>query len=611
MDRIEVLKGPQGTTFGSSALSGVIRYITKQPDLETFGGYARFALSARENADIGENMDMALNIPIVQDKLAVRASGYFDNQPGFIKNPFVGGENNDDSKAARVKARWQISDAATLDLMGMFQDIDTDGPNFYDTNAFSLTPNAVLGPPLPKFTNANIVRAPFSDHMWATSGVFNYTFDIGTVTVAATGEDRRTIFNRDASQVLAGVFDLSAYEPGIRSLITQPKDRSLATVEARFASTFDGPVQILSGFYFQHEDRNFRSAILTANTAGLPDPSTGVLFGYDLLDRKLWTGIDEKALFNEVTWTVNDQLKLIGGFRVFRFDIASQPDVLVAFGGTPGSGLGDYSTSHETSAIGRLNATYNFTPDILTYVQVAQGYRPGGVNDQVAASLVHVDIPPGFSSDSLVNYEIGYKQTALDHHLTVDGALFYTDWSDLQISEQATNGTGQSFPYTGNAGGARVYGGELEIQAVPMNGLRLGFNVGYTNAKIDKTTPNGGQSGDKIPYVPEWSLDASADYTFPAIDTWDGFVGADASWQDTRKTDLPENTGTYFGLNAYWLVNARAGIENDMWNFSFIIRNLLNEDMVTDYFITSAGLAENGLIPTTPRTFMLQATAHF
>lgn len=612
MSRIEVLKGPQGTTFGSSALSGVIRYITNDPDLSDFGGYARMALTSRDYASPGENMDAAVNMPLVPGKFGLRVAGYYDNQPGFIQNPIVGGSNNDDTKAGRLEARWDISGRARLDLMGMFQDVDSQSPDFYDLYAFSTTPGVVTtGPLLPKFTNANIVRSPFIDDMSLGEAKFAYRFDAGTLTVVASGENRHTTFNRDASQVVGGVYGLSAFAEGIRSQITQPKGRSVDSAEVRFASAFSGPVQLLSGLYFQRENRNFRSAILTANDQGYTDPATGVLFGYDLLDRKLWTRIDEKAAFDELTWQATDRLKLLGGFRVFRFDIASQPNVLINFGGSPGSGLGDYSTSHETSAIGRVNASYNFTPDIMTYAQVAQGYRPGGVNDQGAASLVKVSIPAGYNSDSLVNYEVGYKQTALERRLIIDTAVYFTDWKDLQISQQATNGTGQSFPYTGNAGGAHIYGAELEVQAVPVNGLRIGFSGGYSQARIDQTVPNGGSSGDRIPYVPDWSFDGSADYTFPVTGSWDAFAGADASWQDIRKTDLPENTGTYFNLPSYWLTNVRLGIENGTWNFSLIVKNLFDENAVTDYFITSAGLAENGEIPTTPRTFMLQARTKF
>jgi iron complex outermembrane receptor protein len=610
--RVEVLKGPQGTTFGSSALAGLVRYITNKPDLDQYGGYARAAVTSRRGASLGENTDAAVNLPLVPGKFAMRIAGYYQNQPGFISNPFIGGSNNDIARAGRIEATWKINSRTSLFVMGMIQNAYSASPDFYDPYAFSQLPNVVTtGAPLKQFTNADIVRAPFTDNMSLGEAQLIERFDVGTFTLTASGTHRNTTFNRDASQVVGGVYGLSAFQEGVRSQITQPLHRTVDSVEARFASTLQGPLQFLAGLYFQREIRHFRSSILTADALGYPDPTSGALFGYDLLDRKLLTRIDEKAAYGELNFKASKHWKLLAGFRVFRFDIGSQPDVLVNFGGSPGSGVGDYSKSHEVSAIGRFNVSYDFSEHSMMYAQVAQGYRPGGVNDQGAASLVHVTIPAGFNSDSLVNYEVGYKSVALQHRLIVTSAAYFTDWKDIQISEQATNGTGQSFPYTGNAGGARVYGAELELEALPVNGLKVSLSGGYTNAKIDQSTPNGGRNGDRIPYVPEWSLDAGSTYNFPINDTWDGFVGADVSWQDNRKTDLPENTATYFNLPSYWITNAHVGVDNGPWDVSFIVKNLFDTNKITDYFVTSAGLAENGLIPTIPRTFMLQVTRHF
>jgi iron complex outermembrane recepter protein len=612
MQRVEVLKGPQGTTFGSSALGGLIRYVTNMPDLDQFGGYVRAAATSMRYASVGENMDGAVNLPLVPGEFAVRAAGYYDNQPGFISNPFVGGSNNDITRAGRLEATWQINSRTSLFVMGMFQDSYSASPDFYDQYAFSQQANAMTaGPPLRQFTNADIVRAPFTDDMSLGEIELNERFDAGTLTITAAGTHRDTAFDRDASQVVGGVYGLSAFEEGIRSQISEPLHRHVDTVEARFASTLQGPLQFLTGIYFQQEERLFQSTILTANALGFPDPTTGVLYGNDLLNRTLWTRIDERAAYGELNFKATRHLKLLAGFRVFRFDIASQPAALVSFGGAPGSGLGDYSKSHEDSAIGRFNVSYDFSDHSMMYAQVAQGYRPGGVNDQAAASLVQVNIPAGFNSDSLVNYELGYKHTALQRRLIVSSAAYYTDWKNIQITEQATNGTGESFPYTGNAGGARVYGAEIEIQALPIDGLRVAYSGGYTNARIDETTPGGGDSGDRIPYVPEWSMDLSGTYDFPLSNVWEAFVGADISWQDNRTTDLPENTGTYFDLPSYYIANAHIGVDNGPWDLSLIVKNVFDADEATDYFITSAGLAENGIVPTTPRTFMLQVTRHF
>jgi iron complex outermembrane receptor protein len=607
INRVEVLKGPQGTTFGSSALSGVIRYITNKPDLNTFSATARTAITSQKYADgVGTSADMAVNFPVIPDKLAVRASGYFVDRPGFISNRFESGVNNDKTWAARFMIRLKIDDASSLNLMYMYQDAETDGNPYYDNVDY-------YGAALPPLSQANLVRTGFSDRMQLGGITYENVLDAGTITIAASGERRQTDFIRDSSQavqVLLGLPDPSA--PGVKSTFFQPKERTLYDVEARFASQFSGPVQLLGGFFAQSERRTFGQLIYPANDAGNVDRTQGVVFGPVGWQDSLKTNINEQALFGEITWNLTEKLKLIGGARVFRFEDSFQPDQTISLFGIPGPGLGPKTKSNEFSAIGRGNVSYSFSKDAMAYAQIAQGYRPGGANDRAAAAIEGASVPGGFKSDSLMNYELGYKQAAFDKRLTVTTAVYFIDWKNIQEQLQApTNSPGSSFPYIGNGGGAQVVGAELEANVRPITGLTLEFTGGYTGAKITKGVSGGGSAGDRMPYVPRFTASSDVNYEFALGAGLIAFVGGNVSWTDSRTTDFPENAATYYRLRPNTIVDLRSGIEMAKWEVEVLAKNVFQNNQYTDVFTVLPGLTTPGYIPNPPRTFWLQASTKF
>jgi outer membrane receptor protein involved in Fe transport len=608
IDRVEVLKGPQGTTFGSSALSGVIRYIANKPDLQSYQATVRTAVTSQEHSSgLGVNTDMAVNLPIVEDRFAIRLAGYFVDIPGFINNRFENGVNNDQTWAARVMGRLKISDSLTLDMMYTNQDAETDGNPYYNKVDY-------FGNPLPPLTQANLVRTGFHDRMSLTGLTLEDHLEMGTITVVASEENRKTAFIRDSSQgtqVLYGLPDPAA--EGVLATIVEPKDRTIDDIEARFASHLSGPFQFLTGVFAQWERRTFGQYIYAANSNGYIDPTAGILFGPIQFIDIYKTNIKEQAGFGEITWTATDKLKIIGGVRAFRFEHSFQPYEPISFGGTPGPGLGGKTTSSEGSAIGRFNASYTFSPDSLGYVQIAQGYRPSGSNDQIGAENEHAVIPAEFRSDSLINYEVGYKQSAFDKRLTVTTAVYRINWKNIQEQLQApVLGTaGATFPYIGNGGAARVLGAELEVDVKPIDRLTVGLTGGYTNATVTEGVPGGGNSGDRIPYVPRFTTSVSADYIVPIGGSLNASFGGDVSYTDSRATDFPENTANYYRLPTNTLTNLRAGIASPVWKAEFLVKNAFHNGNYIDVFTVLPGLTTPGYIPNPPRTFWLQGSAKF
>ncbi len=608
INRIEVLKGPQGTTFGSSSLSGVLRYITNEPDLNSFELDPRVALTSQKYSQgVGANGDVAINIPVVPGVFALRIAGYGADEPGFINDKFQTGVNDDQTLAGRIMGRLQATDSLVIDFMYMYQDAHTDGDWHYDTVDY-------FGKPLPRFTQANLARTGFPDRMELEELSVRQKLQSGTFTVVLSGTDRYTDLIRDTSQgnaLLLGPDDPAA--KGVLSIIAEPQSRSLYSVEGRFASSLSGPLQFLIGSYVQWEYQDQGQYIYPTNSAGYIDPSWGIYYGPITFIDLSRTHINEQAIYAQLTWSVTDKLKLTAGVRGFRFDNSFQPNEPIAFGGSPGPGVGGKTTSDQASANGRFNASYSFTEDILTYLQIAQGYRPGGSNDQIGASIEHTVIPAGFRSDKLINYELGYKQAAFGNRLHLTTDVYYIDWKDIQeqLQQPVPGLSNATFPYIGNAGEAHVLGYELETEAKPISPLTLALGAGYTHAYLISADVGAGDGtpGDPLPYVPRFTAYASADYEFHVGLQSRIFVGGDVTWTDSRATDFPENTATYFPLPPNVLTNLRLGLKRGVWTIELLGKNVFNNTRTTDVFSLLPGLTAPGYFPDAPRSIWLQANA--
>lgn len=599
VQRVEVLKGPQGTTFGSSALSGVIRYILNKPNLEKFSLAGRVAISDQDGAGVGTNFDTTVNVPIVKDVVALRSSAFFQYRPGYISNKYTDDANAEKTWSVREQARVKLGNA-TLDLMYQHQNTDA-GLNYYDLTLENHQPTPT------KYYQSSIERQRFYDNLDIFNATLNWDIGFGKITAYATHTDRKIVLDRPGTAVLAAAAKRSLTDPNTLSVLDNPRENKMDSYEARFASSWGGPISLLAGVYYQKDNRVFASRIPTVNPdTGYISPVGGV-YGNILQDRSLTTHLREKAAFAEVTWDITDKLQIVGGGRVFKFNNSSQGLVTTGVLGKPGTGYGPVSHNNETGAIGRGIISYNFNPDTKLYAQVAQGYRPGGTNDQAAAALGGATVPSGYKSDSLVNYEVGFKTQSSDRRLFFNLAGFYVDWSNIQLSLKTSPLTsgGTTYAYTGNAGRARIYGLEAEGNYELIHGLNIGFSGSYINATVRQKVTGAGVPGDEIPYSPKWSGTVSADYDW-TIGSRKAFVGGDVSYTGTRYTDFPSNTLTYYRLKNYTTVNARAGMDFGNYTVSVIGRNILNNSAVTDVFLEQPPTTLTGYFRNPPRTVSLQ-----
>jgi outer membrane receptor protein involved in Fe transport len=603
MDHIEVLRGPQGTTFGSSSLSGTIRWLPKAPDYTKFAADVGAKIQTlKESDDIGYQYDGMVNIPL-SDRLAIRVSGLRAVVPGYIDSRFGKDIDEEDTTAVRAMLGWKITDSLELSLLAMKQDMHLDGRTSFSLEDLDLPNSPTMnGGPLPsRYYTSDRARSSRDDEIEMYSAKLVFQQNWGTITASSSLFERYSGYVRDASaaaEVLSGG-RLHADSTGI-SLIGGrdhwPKNW-IRSSELRYSSDWKGPVQILIGAYNQNEERRDGSYWATV------DPSTG-RYGPNptvFLSRTSFVQLDQVALFGEVTWNVTDRLAATAGLRWFDYDTSQDASRLVDFQSVPGPGPGPTFKFGESGTTTRFNLSYDVTDEVLAYGQIAEGFRAGGPNDQTAASIANVTIPAGFGSDSITNYELGLKSQWLDRRLTLNGAIYQINWSDIQVSQFANSSNGLRFTYRGNGGKAKVKGAELELAARPTPSLQLGLGLSYTDSKLeeDLPIPEQGLKGDPLPYVPQWTGSVNARYSWPMFESWEGFVGGDWSYTDDTANRLRSNDRYYRKLDAYQVLDLRVGLQGgDGWLTVLSVDNALDSDEIISYpFDFQTAAAINGNIP--------------
>ena len=588
LERIEVLKGPQGTLYGASSMSGTIRYITNKPQLAEFAGTVTGEISETEKGGTNYGLHGSLNLPIVTDRLGLRVTGWLDDKSGYIDQPriqagAVDNVNTDETYGGRAILRWVPVDELVLTASATIQSTTSDGSSRYTPSGSLSFGDAAAGfPAVPggDLENTDLTRSPWDELLHVYGLTAEYTTGIGTFTATTNYFDRRIDFSYDSSPILF------FFGVPIPAITLQPQDRSIWSNEIRYASAFDGPINFVVGGFLQRERTDFEVQVIKSDAEGrqigvfsrlnaddaLQNPDGNTFFG-----RTDEQKIDQEAVFGEVTWDVTDQLSGTFGVRYFHSEQSADQETTHPFGGFSGSPEGVLTNeSSDSKTTFKFNVAYQPTDDLLFYFTAAEGFRVGGVN---AANLPFTsDIPPGYTPDSLWNYEVGAKTTLFDR-LRANLTIYRIDWSDTQV--RAVDATG-AFPFTTNAGSVRIDGVEAEIEGRIARGLDVTLAGSYQDAKLEEDqpfipdNPNLGFKGDRLPNVPEFQGSAAVSYTTAVTDALDGVLRADVSYRDKTKTQFSTTSPFNVPLRQYANVNLRASLVGDQWSAALFVRNLTN-----------------------------------
>jgi iron complex outermembrane recepter protein len=556
--RIEVLEGPQGTVYGANALGGLLKYVTNAPNLHEVEGKVEVDLGDTDTGGFGYGTKAMLNLPIIDDKLAIRTVLYRREDGGFIDDVGVGGKNanTNDFTGGRVALLFQPTQDFSVRLNVFIQDIKS-----YDSSEEDIDP-ATLQPINGDLTRDTLFAEGFTERYNLYNAVLNWDLGFANLTSSTSYSTFKADASRDLSEFYSQFGPLLGVPQtnfGVQELVPTSVDRW--TEEIRLTSPANHQFEWQLGSFLDSERTN-----QLQNVYGWLLPQRIVLT--PLFNATLPERYFEYAFFGDADYYITPDIDIAAGLRWSRND---QHFTLGAEGLLVG---GDDSSpptmSSESDTTFSVSPRWHITPDAMVYARVASGYRPGGPNS----------IPPGGAgivpavqaSDTVLSYEVGTKTDWLDHRLTLDLSAYYIDWSDVQLTSVV-----DGFGFGGNGGAAKSEGLELQATYRPLSGLNLGVTGSYTNAVLTKDAPGvGGLSGDRLPTVPRWGTSATADYSHPLFGDYDGVVGGTLRYVGSRLSDF-SLTGERVTVPAYDVVDLRLGIQDETRSVMFYVKNLFDE----------------------------------
>jgi iron complex outermembrane receptor protein len=578
----EVLRGPQGTLYGASSLGGLIKYVTRQPDLDHFSGLLggdAFSMDAANKAGYGGHA--SVNVPLLPGTLGMTASFARENTPGIIDNAVTGRKNQDDhsQQVARIAFLWKPTEDVSLSLSGIQQKIESEN------NLFTALDPATLHPVYGRFKNDNVIPETFAQDLDYVSVTANVNLGWADLVSATNYSSTRSDTVEDATKVYGVLFPFLGPFPAGKSAFDSDVQLRKITEEVRLASKPSDTIEWLIGAFYTHENSQNNQIATAQFNDGTSIP------GLDpLATVALPTIYREYAAFGDVTYKFNSQFDISGGLRWARnvqdFKQISAGAIVPA-ADTPGNS----AQSVVTYSVG---PRWHINSDTMAYLRVASGYQPGGPN------IILPGVPPSVNADKLTNYEVGLKTLLDDHRLLIDVAAFYIDWKDIQVI--TTNGVAS---YLVNGGTASSKGVELSTLYTPFEGLRLGLNGAYSDAKLTQDVPGiGGLSGDRLPYVPKWSGSATADYAFLRRADWTARVGGGLRYTGARVTQV-DHSPLSLPLSSYGVLDLNAELANERWTVRLFARNVTNRDVyISESPLTSGAtgaITEVHGVPLEPR----------
>ncbi len=630
MERLEVLKGPQGTLYGGSSMGGAIKYVSARPKLDEVGGSAAVGVATTAHGSMSYNAEAVVNLPIVQDVLAVRGGIYFRHDGGYIDNVAGGSftnsrysstepgftpqrqnalstrgasnQNDANTYVGRLSLLWQPDESWSIRPAAFYQHYKLDNPGQF-----------FLGEK--KLTSSYRIAQPTTDK----AGI--YSLDINKELGGVQATSLTAYFDRKLDYVRDYSFFIGGLVPPLLGLTSDNLSASRTKTfsqEFRLASTnSDAPLTWIVGLYYSHQDDNLYQIATTPGAT----PVIGTEVGY-VGDTTTIT--KQYAAFGEATYKLLDNLDVTAGVRLFQIK-----QVVDIMGDGPFNGgltqvIG--RRSNEKGINPKFGISYKVTRDNLIYASAAKGFRPGGPNRfQINPVLCAADLnqlglskaPDTFDSDNLWSYELGTKNQF--GNIMFNGALFYTDWKKIQ---QQINLTSCGFAFTGNAGAAHVKGAEAEARINLTRAFQVGGTATYSDAKIVEAVPGTtAEDGDQVLAVPKWMLSGYASYGAELIEGWRGQIRGEYQYQSRSRRQFNRTLAILYPSGAagttpnraefrgaYQVVNAFASISDGETEFRLYVNNLFDNRPFLDTDLT-AGVDRSTTIR--PRTIGLEVRRRF
>ncbi|HET9389922.1 MAG TPA: TonB-dependent receptor [Steroidobacteraceae bacterium] len=599
LNRVEVLRGPQGTLYGAGSMGGTIKLVTNAPQLNTLAVTAQTKESGTDGGGFNYGGSAMLNLPIAADIAAIRFIGTYKYTSGWIDrivlNPFPletnGGATRGDVLAAPVQKRYpnvnsealwggrvsvllKLSDDLTVQAGMMHQRISTGGPFTIDD-----PPGNIYAHYQP-FDLAE----PLEDNFSLYTLTVKYHFDFADLTSATAKWNRHDEQTQDISETIQALLGLPSFYPpeGIGGGTQEETDFSdQISEELRLASNGEGRFQWLAGAFYSKFNSNTTSLSLYEGL--IP------FFGTDdLIDVGEPIAISQRALFGEASYKLLDPLKATLGLRYYRYSSTEEAvnGGIASIAGGPGTVL-EFGRAENKGFNPKVNLSYTPTDNLLVYTTAAKGFRPGGPNTPVPLtgpaqcltgpgnlqSLGLSSAPDQFAPDNVWSYEVGEKARALENTFQINSAVYYERWTNVQQLVDPSCG----FGFTANAGTAGVYGSEIELAANLGPSVTVTESAGYTHATFNESVKaTNTVKGQKLLDVPDVTSSTSLIYSTPVA------AGLNFSARGTYSYVGPMQDITFVrnNLAGYSLLNARAGVSSDRFSAFLFCDNVTNRMVI-------------------------------
>jgi outer membrane receptor protein involved in Fe transport len=649
LNRVEVLRGPQGTLYGSGSMGGTIKLVPEAPNLtqvEGSVGAGGQVTQGQGGASPGGNADLILNMPIVNGVAGVRSVFWGRDDGGFINRTYGAAgdfgsptalptgtvKNLPDEHTWGLRTIGQLDPAPGLTITAIVFLQDQHYSGYQDITGGATNPNNSL-----EQVFIDNVAEPQDNRFTLTGLTAEYDFGNFKALSATSYQINReltTMEGTSATVLLPILFGISSAPAApFPNLAEVTFDNNTWTEEARFwnARSIHG-FDLLAGLFYenQRQDEFFNWASPQYNSVEAGNDPSNPLYaaGGDIFSDRL-TGFERQtAEFGQVTYHVTHALRILVGLRHFTIPNGSTlvevPSVLI--------GPATVVTSVRANSGGtvyKAEIAQNITPNHLLYFEFSQGFRPGFGNGPQASFCNAGTVPPQVNPDSLNQYELGTKTQWLGGRLRVNADVYQINWSSIQQNVLLSCG----FDYTSNFGSALIRGSELDSAARVTDWLTAGLSGGYVRARLEQNTAANqclitgscAMEGDQILGVPNWQYSLYADSTIPLASNFQGFAHLDYSYtghsfnefvREISSDGMPEGPiNSLYEDQPLRLLNLRIGLRHEAYTVSFQVANLLNNvaHLSTDPFsnITFAIPGRPRFAVNRPRTFMLNAVYEF
>lgn len=594
MQRVEVLKGPQGTLFGEGSLAGTVRFIANKPKFNRTDAALDAGYSQTEGGASSHVLNVMGNIPLVENVAALRITAYQKQDGGYLDAHITDGRtlfstvrdaNGQTSDGARVSLRVAPSDELTL--TGTYLHYATNGG----------TRNRGTDPSVGSFSFPEFSR----DKLDAANLTAEYALPFADVVANVSHTKRHFFINQDKGEAIASVNAVvAALYPLATRVLQIPWASSVTgvdtahdmtakadTVEMRMVSNDAGPVKWTGGLFYKNTETSFDddgggTPFIPASSwaAATAAASKGKAVVTSSLHTDSQATTTQTAVFGEVSDNISERLQVVAGGRLFREKRSATTSWDSAFAYFSGGSARGSDRSAKTDSLfnPKLTVSYKIAPDVLAYATASQGFRSGGQNDY---QVYIPGSPADYKSEKLLNYETGLKTFLLDRHLMLNVSAYYMDWKDLQqLIAKGSAGIGSSI---GNVGSAHSTGLELETKWVVVKGLEFNAAASILNAVLDNAVilpPSAGgltvPEGTRIPGTSKRTFSVGSTYRRAIGDDLNGFSSIRFSGHSNFTSDLPSYRSTTPGSAT---VDLRLGVEAKKWQLFGFVDNAANKNV--------------------------------